>query len=210
MEDIQAVRQELRTLIRELYAPLHSAMHAAGSLAKTGLDSEQRKNIEMIEISLRLLREIIQQATDFQRRQPSLGSIPAVEQTSQYGIEMHTLQRLRGINANEGVGLFEELIFGFLEQSTAKLYELEQLVKDKNLPNTVQAAHTLKGMSLNFGAVGMASECEKLQRMAESSEEAALPFTLESIKDAFAVAREGLMKSLKSNGSSQQSDLTQC
>jgi HPt (histidine-containing phosphotransfer) domain-containing protein len=201
MNDKDVLPQELRLLNREMYAPLHSAMHAASSLADTHLDDEQRHHLNIVEASIRVLRGLIERVADTQRRPAVPARETEASQPMQTGLDLGILHRLRGIDEKERVGLFEELIFGFLEQSTDKQGEIARLISERNRPRIVQAAHTLKGMSLNFGAVNMAKECERLQRMAESDREEDLASALARIKEVFALTREALIKSLKSQGS---------
>ncbi len=64
----------------------------------------------------------------------------------------------------------------------------------------MQTAHTLKGMSINFGAVALVRECEILQRMAESALDSEIAIALERVKAAFALVHQTLNQFTKSPG----------
>jgi CheY-like chemotaxis protein len=133
----------------------------------------------------------------------SAGNAPVPGNT---GIDLDVLRRLRGFNEKDRVGLFEELIFGFLEQVAAKVQEMEQLMSDGDQPRLVQLAHTLKGLSLNFGALSMAKECETFQRSAESGLGPDLETALDRIKDAFSSAQRTLIRFAKQSNDGEHSD----
>jgi len=124
-------------------------------------------------------------------------------------IDWGILHRLRGYNQKDRVGLFEELIFGFLEQAAGKISELGRLLVDKNYPRLVQTAHTLKGMSLNFGAVAMARECESFQRKVESELDREMAAALERVKESFSQVQPTLIQFLTTPGEARTDGISQ-
>jgi HPt (histidine-containing phosphotransfer) domain-containing protein len=174
----ESQQQKALMLYRRMCVPLQDLIRVMGLLAETELDTEQRGYLDALRAQVQSLREIIDRDAD----------------PVQAGIDTRILQRLLDFNVKDRVGLFEELIFGFLEQAGCKIGELEQQMRERDIPRMVQTAHTLKGMSLNFGALALAKECESFQRLAESAENPDLTFSLDRIRDVFSLARETLSK----------------
>jgi HPt (histidine-containing phosphotransfer) domain-containing protein len=194
MNDLESRQGKWHVPGGKLFAPLHSALRAAELLAgTTGLDEAQRRHVEAIRASVQSLLDLIEETED--TRNPG----DAARDDSRAGVDLDVLLRLRGFSGKGRAGLFEELIFGFLEQTACKLKEIEQFMRDGDQPRMVQTAHTLKGMSLNLGALEMAKECETFQRLSEagSGRDPELYPGLDRIKDAFSSAQRVLIRFAK-------------
>jgi CheY-like chemotaxis protein len=90
-------------------------------------------------------------------------------------IDLRILDRLRLLSAGDVPGMFQELVSGYIEQSEAKLEDLYGHVEAGDSAQVAGVAHGLKGLSLNFGALAMARECDTLQRLCEAGAEKCRP-----------------------------------
>ncbi len=108
------------------------------------------------------------------------------------GLDLGILNRLRALSEDDGEALFRSLISAFLDQSAQKVEELAGFSDLRDFATVAKAAHVLKGLSLNFGALAMTRNCDALQSAAESGDAAALCEILAHLKKALADTRMAL------------------
>lgn len=74
-------------------------------------------------------------------------------------IDMTQINNLKSL-FNEG---FEPFLVSFYEDFESKEQELDAAVKSHEMDKVSKIAHSLKGSSLNLGALGLANLCSKIE-----------------------------------------------
>jgi two-component system sensor histidine kinase/response regulator len=105
------------------------------------------------------------------------------------GIDIRILDRLRILGGKESPSIFRDLVRDFLEAIPQKGVAIRELARTRGFRPLAFAAHGLKGLCLNFGALSMARECEALQLAAEGERPDDLPRLLERLSAAEARTR---------------------
>jgi CheY-like chemotaxis protein/HPt (histidine-containing phosphotransfer) domain-containing protein len=108
------------------------------------------------------------------------------------GLDLRILDRLRALSEGDEEGMFLDLVSSFLEQSVVKIGELGKMAASREFSSLAKAAHGLKGLSLNFGALAMTRTCDMLQSAAESKDGPTVLETLAQLKSAFGYTRIAL------------------
>jgi HPt (histidine-containing phosphotransfer) domain-containing protein len=119
---------------------------------------------------------------------PSARPAPAPPERAD-DVDLRILDRLRDLGEKESPPVFRKLVQSFLESSAAKLAALRATALVPDFRALAFSAHGLKGMSLNFGALSMARQCEALQVAAEAERREDLPRLLEGLAAAEARTR---------------------
>jgi HPt (histidine-containing phosphotransfer) domain-containing protein len=104
-------------------------------------------------------------------------------------LDLRILDRLRIFSKGDEAGLFHDLVCSFLAQSKEKLGGLRKSAGLRDFPSLAKAAHGLKGLSLNFGALAMTRKCDALQSAAEAGEWPAVVEALAELSDALTDTR---------------------
>jgi PAS domain S-box-containing protein len=104
-------------------------------------------------------------------------------------LDLRILDRLRLLSEGDEGRTFQDLVCGFLEQSMEKVVGLGKFAEIRDFPSLAKAAHGLKGLSLNFGALAMTRKCDALQSAAEAGGKQAVVEALAGLKDALTDTR---------------------
>jgi CheY-like chemotaxis protein/HPt (histidine-containing phosphotransfer) domain-containing protein len=121
------------------------------------------------------------------------------------GMDLRILDRLRLLGGKESPSIFRDLVRDFLETIPEKGIAIRQLARTRGFRPLAFAAHGLKGLCLNFGALAMARECEALQLAAEGERLDDLPRLLERLSAAEVRTRtflEGMIGAVAADASS--------
>ncbi len=127
---------------------------------------------------------------------------PAENMTADPGedLDLRILDRLRLVSEDDEAGMFIELVSAFQEESLRKTSELGKLIADADFPALGKMAHGLKGLSLNFGALAMARECDALQQAAGAGDGRVASEMLTRLSLAYGRTRVALAKLSGSGG----------
>lgn len=109
-------------------------------------------------------------------------------------LDLRVLDRLRILSEDDESGMFLELVTGFLTHSAEKTIEINKLIAARDFPGLGKAAHGLKGLALNFGALAMSRECDALQRSAGSQDTNGLLEPLGRLEKALIRTRTALTR----------------
>lgn len=84
-------------------------------------------------------------------------------------IDRETVEMLREMDmiADDG-DLLLELVDDFLSHSTLLVEDIARYLTQQNLPDLAAKAHSLKGASLNIGALALFAVCDALESMARN------------------------------------------
>jgi histidine phosphotransfer protein HptB len=98
---------------------------------------------------------------------------------------------LRDLNPGDD-SFLRDLIQIFLEDSPARIAEIEQALAEGDARLLTRAAHSLKGSSANFGAHHLQAVSEKIELLGRQGTLGEVPPFLEAMKNEFAAVRTAL------------------
>ncbi len=148
-----------------------------------GMDSYLSKPV-----MLASLREALEDAR--QRQAAAWKEAPGFRAgREQGGIDLGIVNRLRSEGDKGDNRSFREMIGEFLRQASEQIVDLAVHFKHREFSQLAKAAHVLKGLCANFGALGLARECDALQRYAENEEAPWIPGILTRLRQSLAQAR---------------------
>jgi HPt (histidine-containing phosphotransfer) domain-containing protein len=85
-----------------------------------------------------------------------------------------------------------DLIQIYLDDSPARIAEIEQSLAKSDAQQLTRAAHSLKGSSANFGAIELRAMCEKIEGLGRQGGLAEVPDYLRALKDEYARVKTAL------------------
>jgi len=106
-------------------------------------------------------------------------------------IDPASLLALRAMNPGDD-SFLREIIQIFLDDSPARISEIEQGLASADTRLLTRAAHSLKGSSSNFGAARLQAVCEKIEKLGRTGSLAEVPPLLAQVKTEFAAVRSAL------------------
>jgi two-component system sensor histidine kinase/response regulator len=95
------------------------------------------------------------------------------------------LEGLRQLQVEGEPDVVNELIELFLDDVPLQLVALREAVEGGNADSVKRVAHTLKGSSVNMGAIRLAKVCEQLQEMVAAEELKMAPSLLDELEAEF-------------------------
>ncbi|QYM77668.1 Hpt domain-containing protein [Horticoccus luteus] len=107
-------------------------------------------------------------------------------------IDPEAIAGLRALNPDDNDEFLREIVGIFLEDTPARIAELDQSLADADTPRFVRAAHSIKGSSANLGATQLRHAAEQLERHGRDRGLADTAPLITSIKSEFARARQEL------------------
>ncbi|MGE3319270.1 MAG: Hpt domain-containing protein [Candidatus Berkiella sp.] len=100
-------------------------------------------------------------------------------------IDMTQINNLKEL-FNDG---FEPFLVTFYEDYEKKEQELATAIKGKQIDDVAKIAHSLKGSSLNMGALGLAKLCQKIETASKNDEETEVNQAFEELKAMYPVVK---------------------
>lgn len=79
-------------------------------------------------------------------------------------LNLETLKTLQELSDDDDAGFMREIIRTYLENTESRLADARRAHGDGNAAELAVIAHTIKGSSLNVGAVGLAGLMQALER----------------------------------------------
>jgi HPt (histidine-containing phosphotransfer) domain-containing protein len=108
-------------------------------------------------------------------------------------IDQQAIENLRALNPDDNDEFVREIVGIYLEDTPARIAEMEQSLAASDTPKFTRAAHSVKGSSSNLGAASVRALAEKLEH--------------QSAKEGLGNV-SGLIATLKSEFAKTQAELT--
>jgi HPt (histidine-containing phosphotransfer) domain-containing protein len=102
------------------------------------------------------------------------------------------IESLRSLSPDADGAFLRELIEIYLQDTPARLAELEAALARGDAPTLMRAAHTIKGSSSNFGAARFAQLAHEIEMHAKAADCAAIPAILPAFKSEYALVAQAL------------------
>lgn len=99
-------------------------------------------------------------------------------------LDPNAIAALRELNPGDD-SFFRDLVQIYLDDSPARIAELEDAVAHGDAHRLTLAAHSLKGSSANFGASTLRTMCERVEMLGRQSSLGDVPALLPPLKDEF-------------------------
>jgi len=138
---------------------------------EVGMDDYLSKPVRMEEIQ----RVLMQWGSATPARK---GGEVALEIPSDSLVNLNRIAELKGLGKN----LLAELIHLFLKDSPPLIHRIKQFAQQGDSLNMANAAHALKGISLNLGVMGLADICEKIETNGRNKDRSHLDFFLAQLE----------------------------
>jgi CheY-like chemotaxis protein len=90
--------------------------------------------------------------------------------TQQKAIDLNIIQGLKALQTEDNNSFVNELIDLFLDTAPRHLAKMKEARVKTDSKNLVLASHTLKGSSVNLGAVPMAAICKKIEEAGKAEQ----------------------------------------
>ncbi|MBP1657985.1 MAG: Hpt sensor hybrid histidine kinase [Bacteroidetes bacterium] len=129
---------------------------------EAGMDDFLSKPVVIDELAAKLRR--------WARRQAESAAPRVADKRPTQAVRLdHTrLQHLRELGARHDQGMFERILHSFLEDAPERIITLWHALETGEAERFFTAAHSLKGISGNLGAMAMMSLCHTLQTVGQS------------------------------------------
>ncbi len=125
--------------------------------------------------------------------EPGAPSAPAPQGAPEPNPERldHTrLQHLRDLGARQDPGMFERIVRSFLDDAPERIVTMWHALEISDAEKFFAAAHSLKGISGNLGAMGMMALCQRLQTVGQSGMLEGAETMIRELETEFGVVRE--------------------
>jgi HPt (histidine-containing phosphotransfer) domain-containing protein len=109
-------------------------------------------------------------------------------------INVNAIQRLKELNEKVDPDFFKVVINMFLNQSPHLIEEIRHYFEEKQFDKMGQAAHKLKGSSLNLGASNLAELCKQIEVKARNNELADIDKMVDSLRPVYEKTETELKK----------------
>ncbi|MBK5284673.1 MAG: response regulator [Bacteroidia bacterium] len=100
-------------------------------------------------------------------------------------INSNVIQRLKELNQRVDPDFFQVVINMFLQQSPHLIEEIKHYFEEGQYDKMGQAAHKLKGSSLNLGASNLAELCKQIEVKARNNELSGIDKMIDSLKSVY-------------------------
>lgn len=112
-------------------------------------------------------------------------------------IDPQAIENLRELNPGDNDEFLREIAGIYLEDTPARLAELDECLASGDTPRFTRAAHSIKGSSSNMGAMVVREIAEKLEHQSKETALAALAPMIAEAKAAFAEAETEIRRIAK-------------
>jgi two-component system sensor histidine kinase/response regulator len=102
------------------------------------------------------------------------------------------LQHLRDLGARQDPGMFERILQSFLEDAPERIISMWHGLESGDAEKFFTAAHSLKGISGNLGAMIMMSLCQRLQTVGHSGALAGAETMIRELEAEFGLVRDDI------------------
>jgi len=110
-------------------------------------------------------------------------------------IDRETVDMLREMDeVTDDENLILELVDEYLTHSALLVSEITTLIKQRSLPELAAKAHSLKGASLNIGALALFEVCDQLELAIRSQQSVDSYLYLTALETAFAETSDRLVE----------------
>lgn len=100
-------------------------------------------------------------------------------------IDPAAIEALKSINPDDGGEFVREILQIFLEDTPARMAELNEALNSGNAAKFVRAAHSIKGSSSNIGAMVLKDTAEQLEHKARDEGLAQVALLLEQLRSDY-------------------------
>lgn len=100
-------------------------------------------------------------------------------------IDPEAIESLRSINPDDGGEFVREILGIFIEDTPARIQELDEAFQCSDIPKFIRAAHSIKGSSSNVGAMILRETAEELERLSRDQGLANLETLMEKLKSDY-------------------------
>lgn len=111
-------------------------------------------------------------------------------------VDLQAIANLRELNPGDNDEFLREIIAIYLEDTPARIAELEQSLAAGDTPKFTRAAHSIKGSSSNLGAMSVRAIAETLEHQSHKQGLADVSGLIDTLKQEFAKTRAELAKYL--------------
>lgn len=118
------------------------------------------------------------------KKQVQMSSIPA-EDTEEILLDRKVIAQLKKLGGDDGGKFFRQLTEMYIKLSPSLIDSIRQNIKAGNLEAAGNAAHKLKGSSLNVGAAKAAALSKKIEERCMEKNPAELNLLTDQLEDAF-------------------------
>ena len=101
-------------------------------------------------------------------------------------LDLQQIDALRAMSPENGAEFLRELIDIYLQDTPARLAELEQALVQQDAPAVTRAAHTLKGSSSNFGAGQLTQLAQAIEAYGKAANLSAAAAAVPELKAEYA------------------------
>jgi histidine phosphotransfer protein HptB len=112
-------------------------------------------------------------------------------------IDSEAIETLRALNPGDNDEFLRDITGIFLEDTPARIQELDQSFAKGDVPTFVRAAHTIKGSSSNLGALALRAVAERLEYQSRKSGLDGLAPEIAALKIEYASLQAELQKLLQ-------------
>ncbi|MBL9190310.1 MAG: Hpt domain-containing protein [Opitutaceae bacterium] len=116
--------------------------------------------------------------------------MPAVQNS--LVIDPSAIAELRALNPDDGDEFLRDIIGIYLEDTPARIVELEECLTSGDVTRFTRAAHSIKGSSANLGAVALRAVAEELEHRSRVQGLGEVAGLIAQIKAEFARAQADL------------------
>jgi HPt (histidine-containing phosphotransfer) domain-containing protein len=143
-----------------------------------------------------IIEEIVNVITRYgNNRKPEPSERPLQKQEESNDIiNRGVIQRLKELNEKVDPDFFKVVINMFLNQSPNLIDEIRHYMQSGQYDKMGQAAHKLKGSSMNLGAGTLAELCKKIEIKARSNELSDIDRLIESLQPVYEKTETELKK----------------
>lgn len=125
---------------------------------------------------------------------------------------METFGQLLEMDDEDDRGFSQEIVWNFFEQANSTFEEMDDALKQEDLPSLSRLGHFLKGSSAAVGVIKVRDGCESMQHLGKQHDEAGVldisreealkrvAKTLEDVKKHYTSAEKALKKFYEDEG----------
>jgi HPt (histidine-containing phosphotransfer) domain-containing protein len=107
-------------------------------------------------------------------------------------LDLSAIEALRSLSPDTDGSFLRELIEIYLQDTPARLAELEAALARGDAPVATRAAHTVKGSSSNFGAANLAKLAQEIENLGKAGNCVAIAPLLPAFKAEYALVARAL------------------